>query len=205
MLNYKSRHKHKRIAVRLIVATVLFSSFITIITSAYQLYGYYDRDMGMIEEHLEQIETVYLSSIATQVWVADKEEMRTQLNGLLNIRDIVYTEVTENQKLWVKAGVMQTENKIEKSYPIYYTHRGQKRHIADLYVQASLNMVYQNLINEVWNILISNGIKAFLVTGFMFLIFQYLVTRHLHKIANFANELTLSNLGSKLTLDRKKT
>jgi len=202
MDKYKSTHK--RIARRLIVAVVLFSSFITVITSAYQLYGYYERDLNTIEEHLEQIETVYLSNIGTHTWVADEDEIRTHLHGLLNLEDIVYLEVREQGRSWVTAGVMQTENKIEKTYPIYYIHRGERHHIADLYVQASLNEVYQNLINEVWNILISNGIKTFLVTGFIFLIFQYLVTRHLHHIADFADQLTLTNLDSTLTLDRKK-
>jgi len=194
----------KRIARRLIIAMVLFSSLITIFTSAIQLYGYYERDVNAIEQHLSQIETVYMSNIASNVWVGDKEEMLTQLSGLLNLQDIVYTEVTEQGKLWIKAGMMQTENKIEKIYPIYYTHRDKKRHIADLYVQASLNEVYQNLINEIWNILISNGIKTFLVTGFMFLLFQYLVTRHLHQIAAFASKLTVKNLDSQLSLERKK-
>ena len=194
MNQYKSTHK--RIARRLIIAIVLFSSLITIITSAYQLYGYYDRDLNAIEEHLVEIETVYLSNIATHTWVADKEEMRTHLHGLLNLQGIVYAEVMDQGKAWVTAGVMQIENKIEKTYPIYYTYRGKKRHIADLYVQASLNAVYQNLIDEILNLLISNGIKTFLVTGFMFLLFQYLVTRHLNQIADFADQLTLTNLGS---------
>jgi len=193
----------KRIAHRLIIATVLFSGFITVLTSAYQLYGYYDRDVNAIEHRFSEIENVYLSSIATQVWVADKEEMRTQLDGLLNMQDIVYIEVVEQGSVWVRVGEMQTETKIEKTYPIYYTHRGKRLHIANLYVQASLQQVYQNLINEVWNILTSNAIKTFFVTGFMFLLFQYLVTRHLHMIAAFANELTITNLDSKLLLDRE--
>lgn len=201
---FSSQSFPKRIARRLIIATVLFSGFITLLTSAYQLYGHYDKDVNTIENHLKEIETVYLSSIAAQVWVADKNEMRTHLGGLLNMQDIVYTEIIEQGVVWIKAGEMQTEDKIEKTFPIFYEHRGEMHHIADLYVQASLKEVYQKLIDEVWSILISNGIKTFLVTGFMFLIFQYLVTRHLHQIAGFASNLTLTNLGSKLLLKRKK-
>lgn len=192
-----------KIALRLIVATILFSSLITLINTGWQLYAQYDRDIETIENHLEEIETVYLSSIATRIWVADKAEMRSQLNGLLNMRDIVYLQVTEQGKVWVTAGVMQAENKIERSYPIYYMHRGKNLHIGDLTVQSSLEGVYRNLVNEVWNILVGSGIKTFLVAGFMFLIFQYLVTRHLYKIAEFAKKLTIENLDSRLTLDRK--
>lgn len=200
---FKHKATPKRIARRLIIATVLFSGFITAITSAYQLYGYYDRDVNAIEYRFSEIETVYLSSIATQVWVADKDEMRSQLDGLLNLPGIVYVEVLEQGNLWVSAGEIQTENKIVKTYPIYYSHRGKQLHVADLYVQASLKEVYQNLVNIAWNIIISNAIKTFFVTGFIFLLFEFLVTRHLHRIAEYVSKLDINKLNTRLTLNRR--
>ncbi len=200
---FKHKTTPKRIAHRLIIATVLFSGFITAITSAYQLYGYYNRDVNAIEHRFSEIETVYLSNIASQVWVADKDEMRSQLVGLLNLPDIVYIEVLEQGKLWVSAGEIQTENKIVKTYPIYYSHRGKQLHIADLYVQASLKAVYKNLVNIAWNIIISNGIKTFFVTGFIFLLFEFLVTRHLHHIAEYVSKLDINKLNTRLTLNRR--
>jgi PAS domain S-box-containing protein len=150
-----------------------------------------------------EIETVYLSSIATQIWVADKKEMRVLLNGLLNLPNIVYIEVREQGKMWLNAGEMQSKNKIVKNYPIYYMHRGKQLHIADLYVQATLNDVYQNLYDEALTILVSNAIKTFFVAGFIFLLFELLVTRHLHRISDFASKLNLSNLNMQLKLNRK--
>ncbi|MGD8927234.1 MAG: hypothetical protein PVG20_10300, partial [Thioalkalispiraceae bacterium] len=145
---FKTNPPSKRIARRLIVAIVLFSTLITLLTSAYQLYGYYKRDMNTIHSHLHEIETVYLSSIAAQVWVADQDEMRVLLQGVLNIPNIVYIEVIEEGRTWLQTGKMQTNNKIERNFPIYYSHRGQKLHIGDLYVQATLENVYQNLYDQ---------------------------------------------------------
>ncbi|MGD8783689.1 MAG: ATP-binding protein [Thioalkalispiraceae bacterium] len=202
-MTFNSKSSSKRIAHRLIIAIVLFSSLITFFTSAYQLYGQYTKDVTAIKQHMVEIETVYLSSIATQIWVADKKEMRVLLNGLLNLPNIVYIEVREQGKMWLNAGEMQSKNKIVKNYPIYYMHRGKQLHIADLYVQATLNDVYQNLYDEALTILVSNAIKTFFVAGFIFLLFELLVTRHLHRISDFASKLNLSNLNMQLKLNRK--
>jgi PAS domain S-box-containing protein len=161
--------------------------------------------VNAIKSHLAEIETVYLSSIATQIWVADQEEMRVLLNGLLNMPNIVYIEIIEDGKVWLQAGEMQLENRMVKNYPIYYRHRGEQLHLADLYVQATLKNVYQNLYDQALAIIISNAIKTFFVAGFILALFEILVTRHLHRISDYASKLDVANLDTRLTLDRKSS
>jgi predicted PurR-regulated permease PerM len=68
---------------------------------------------------------------------------------------------------------------------------------------ATLERVYQRLIDKTVDILISNAILTFLVAGFMLLVFYYLVTRHLIDIASFIRGQSLEQEGEPLRLDRK--
>ena len=64
-----------------------------------------------------------------------------------------------------------------------YDYYGERVLIGNLQVVASLEGIYARLWNKALVILLSNGVKTFLVAVFMFLLFQYLVTRHLRKLA----------------------
>jgi len=52
------------IARRLILAMVLFSSVITLVVTAIQLYRDYNRDLLLIDSQLKQIQDVHIRSIA---------------------------------------------------------------------------------------------------------------------------------------------
>ena len=63
-------------------------------------------------------------------------------------------------------------------------------------------MFINRLIDTVIVILISQAIKTFLVSLFVLVIFYYLVTRHLKKIANYSDKLELTSRPEPLMLER---
>jgi len=69
--------------------------------------------------------------------------------------------------------------------------------------KSFLDGVYQDLIDRVVVILVSNGFKTALVSVFIFLIFQYLVTRHLADISSHLENLSAAHLDVQLVLDRR--
>ena len=191
------------IARRLITYMIIFSGFITVLITGFQLLWDYKKDVGIINEQLEQITQVNLKTLSASLWAVDNQELKTHLEGILKIRDIQFLEITENNTALITLGTKQTENVISRKYPMFYSQRGQEVQIGTLFVVASLNGVYQRLIDKVWVILISNGIKTFLVATFMLILFYRLNTRHLIRIAHFTNELNTENLGEQLFLERK--
>lgn len=203
MLTPSFRHRNG-IARRLIVAVVLFSAIITLIISAFQLYRDYQRDLSVIDARLQQIDDVNLKTLSNSLWVADQQEMKTHLEGILRLPDMQYLEIRENEKLWASVGKAKTKNVITRSYPMYHNYRGERQIIGQLNVTATLEHVYERLIDKAIVILISNGIKTFLVAGFILIIFQHMVTRHLIKIADFAQSRNLNQLHNSLRLDRKE-
>ena len=73
------------VAKKLIVALVLFSSAITGVITAIELYAHYRRDLGQIDRSIEFIGRSYLPSLTDSVWIADRQQVQTQLDGLLRL------------------------------------------------------------------------------------------------------------------------
>lgn len=193
------------IARRLIIYVVLFSSFITILATAMQLYLDYRNDVGFIENELQQIKDVNLKSISESMWTSDTKELGTLIEGISQLRDIQYLEIRENKKIWISRGNPRSRNTLSRQYPLIYSHRGQKLEIGRLTVIASLDGVYQRLLDKFWIILVSNAVKTFLVASFILFIFYQLITRHLLTIADFARDLKINQLGKSLALSRIST
>ncbi|MFK5151312.1 hypothetical protein ACI4CU_28605, partial [Klebsiella pneumoniae] len=73
-------------------------------------------------------------------------------------------------------------------YPLVYNDRGVAREIGILKVEASLADIYQRLTEKAVVILVTQGLKTFLVSLFILYVFHRLVTRHLTDIARTVAE-----------------
>jgi len=190
------------IARRFILYIVLFSSFVTLVITALQLYRDYKIDLSLIHDELKQIESVHLDSLSAALWTSNSKLLQTSIEGILKIRDIQYIEIRDEQKLWNKAGEITGNNNIEQLYPMTYRHRGRDIDIGQLVVNVSLNGVYQRLYDTIWMVLISNAVKTSLVVLFIYFLFYNLIARHLFAISDFSEKQNpLSNNGP-LVLER---
>ena len=193
---------NRRLVKQLIISVVMFSTFITILTSAYQLYGNYARDIKTINNHLQEIQDVHLSNLSALLWAADLHELKHHLQGLYSLSDMQYLEITEDGKILTRLGKQISKDVITRVYPIYYLYKNRQLRIGTLHAQATLKNVHRRIVAQILDILISNGIKTFLVTGFILYLFHYLVTRHLYTMATFAQQLNINSLDHELTLER---
>jgi len=187
---------------RLVTTTVTFSTLVALLATAFQLYLDYRHDLGTIESTLDQVGKSYLPTIGNALWATNRKELQVALDGLARLPDVRHVAVVEDNKIWAQAGHPKSQNIRLRDYPLIYIHRGEKITIGSLKVVMDMEGVYQRLLDKFWVILISNGIKTFLVAGFMLWLFHWLVTRHLQRIAEFAARLGAGNLHERLTLDR---
>lgn len=192
-----------RLVYKLIVSILLFSGTITVIITAIQLYAEYRRDVNDIDVFISKIEKSFLSPIASSLWHFDMQSVRLQLEGILRFRDIEYLEITEEGNKVVVVGSPQTKHVIVKSIPLIYNFKNQDREIGKLTVAASLARIYSRLFDRAISLLISQGIKTFLVSSFILMIFHLLVTRHLGSINSYLKSLDLKNLPRPLRLKRR--
>jgi len=190
------------LARRLIVAIIVTSSTITLCLTAFQLYGEFRSELGGIQDDFQQIEEVHLNSLSQSLWATNEAELQLQIEGIRHVPNLEYVVVREGARIWAQAGHRVSRKTIERQYPMTYVHRGQTLEIGMLTVVASLDAVYGGLVNRAFIILASNAFKTFLVAGFAFVFFHWLVNRHLVSIAGYLRGLDLRGRASPLILAR---
>ncbi len=189
----------------MILYTLLFSSAITFISTCVQLALDYKRDVNAIRIRLDTVKKTHLHGVINSVWNMDDKQTVTLLSGILQLPDIEHLQIKNHRgKSIASVGQLPHWGRKSVSYPLEFVNLHAKTiDLGVLIVTASLEGVYDRLKDKVVVILVSQGIKTFLVSGFIFLLFQYLVTRHLATLAEYAKKTNLGRLDEPLRLDRE--
>ena len=197
------KHLKSKISRKLVLYIVLFSSVVTLILTAIQLRIDYNEGIEVIHQRIDQIEFTNIDSIAQALWTINHSSIQIQLDGLNRINDIIYVKITDaNNRLILSSGEINTDDTISENIVMRQQYRGQEILLGTLTVVATKENVYQQLIDTVIVILISQAIKTFLVSLFVLVIFYYLVTRHLKKVADYSDKLELTSRPAPLILER---
>jgi diguanylate cyclase (GGDEF)-like protein/PAS domain S-box-containing protein len=196
--------KDDHIGKRLIVGVVLFSTLLTLLTTSIQLYFDYRHSVEAINENLHQIEVSSLPTIVNSVWVIDHDQIQTQLVNLVKLQGIEYIEVLVDDEVRWKAGINKKARVIERSFLLEYKHQEKMQNIGILRVLVDLDEIYNQLLDKILVILITNALKTFLVAGFIILFFHYLVTRHLYRLLETFQNFRPQALNTPLKFSRNK-
>jgi len=201
LLNY---YQHASpLAKKMVFSVVLASTFITVLTSAFQLYEIYRVDVNAIEIRLEQVRDSYGKNIASRLWVSNQSELDVTLQGILRLPDLEYIEVYEGNELVAQQGEIPDTDIMEHSFPLHYYYRNELQQIGRVQIIATLANAYNHLYEQAITIIVSNTIKTFFVASFMLFLFYTLVARHLIDVSNFAENINLISFENKLELNRK--
>lgn len=190
------------LARRIMVSVILFSSMITVLTTAVQLYFDYRQDVGKIEDGFTFIRHHFLDSLENSVWVANEQQILLQLEGLLGLPDVEFVHVSEPGGGEWKAGLRVSDSVLERTFDLRHRHRDKDLVIGSFHVVASLDHVYGRLLDKVLLILGANAVKTFLVALFMLALVHYLVTRHLVRIGDFSHSFDIKAPFQPMSLDR---
>ncbi len=204
-LLFRNYFQTKKISLKLVVWTLLFSAMITLIITMIQLYMDYKNGLKSIESQFTLIEKSYKPLLTESIWVLDSTQINLQLNSLLHLPDIEYAKVDFTDGTFLEVGNTALRLKQERRFDLHYHHHNQTTPIGALLVHADLNNLYTYLKNKVIVILLSQGIKTFIVSFFILFLMQRLVTRHLSKIANYLLHLDSTRLDSHLTLSKERS
>ncbi|MDH5600160.1 MAG: PAS domain S-box protein [Gammaproteobacteria bacterium] len=189
----------------LVIYIVLFSSAITLILTAIQLNLDYKNGLTFLQQRINQIKLTNTDSIKQALWTLDNSSIQIQLDGMSRINDVIFVNVTDqNNQVIAQSGKINTKNIITSKITLSKEYRGKDTFLGTLTVIVTKENLYQQLIDTVIVILISQAIKTFLVSLFVLIIFYYLVTRHLEKIARHSDKLEISTKAEPLVLNRTR-
>ncbi|MDF1614166.1 response regulator [Desulfurivibrio dismutans] len=187
---------------RFIIFILLFSSVVTLLGTAVQLYFEYRRDLQSIDANISQIETGYLQSLSEGLWSFNERMINVQMLGILDLPDIRYLAIHRQGEPSLFVGEPVAEQHLSYEFPLTYSHRGQQVSLGTLLVVVGLDEVYARLWSRVLVIFATQAVKTFFVSTFIFFLFYFLVGRHLVALADYARSLKLSRLDRPLMLDR---
>ncbi len=192
------------IGSRLIFSILLASSLFTLLGTGYQLQTDYRRDVHLIEDRMEQIRTSYLQGIINSLWMTDLRQTQVLLEGVVRLPDMRFAEIRSPEGVQMEEGIRPAASEVEHRYPLRYTHNGESYDLGELRLVASLAEAEQRLWDRVLLILATQALKTFLISGFIFILVQRLLTRHLGTMADFAHATTPETLAAPLQLQRVK-
>ena len=202
IIDYK---RNNPLAYRLMSYILLCSLFFTILTTLFQLYLDYQKDIGLIEERVQQIRDSYLQGIAKSLWDFNTNLINIQLRGILQLPDIQYLEIHQEQgpsQQTFQMGRPMTESTRSYKFSLEHRYKGKSYHLGTLSLIVTLEGVHQRLRERALIILVTQAIQIFLISTFILFIFQHIVTRHLNTMAQYAKQIDLNNLSLPLTLKR---
>lgn len=203
----KRRFFHKSsLGKKLLFSILFFSTVITLFLTSIQIYIDYKNGINSIYSTVEQIKATQLESLAQNLWNINNEQIQIQLKGLLEIETIKGLSIIPlDDKPITILKAQKSSNDILNTYPIYYERQGKQNHLGNLEIISDISPVIETLKSRVLIILLTQGTKTFLVSSFILFIFNVLVNKHLFRITLFAREISLDNLGTKLSLQRGPT
>ena len=194
-----------RLALRHLFYVLACSTFITILTTGFQLYTDYTRDLSEIEETLDQVHSSYLPAIIASRYSLDDDQLAILLKGIEQLKDIVYVAVSGDDvsSVVASAGTFSPQPDIERSYPLYYHFLDKDIDLGVLRIQVSLDAVVSRLQHRFFLIIAANGLKTFMMSFLILLIVHLLTIRHLQRISDFTRGLNTDSLDQRLKLSRK--
>jgi len=174
-----------QIGRRLIFLVIAFSSLITLCTSVVQLFTEYRELRSTLDQQLDGV-TIYMPGLAGSVWDFDTQQVQRALDALILLPSVarvsVVTSDTHTQWSAGEPDNVSTRT-IRRIYPLNHEIRGAVHEIGKLTVVASLDGIYRQVGRSALSIVLSNGMKTFLVALFMVYLIRRLITDRLEKMA----------------------
>ena len=179
------------------------SSLFTLFATGIQVYADYRKDVSLVDQRMNLIETSYKTSLSRSLWSLDQKLLSVQLQGILNLPGIVHIHLqiypeSEMEMGEIPPRIPTIEHKIKLEYQSDSVYD-----LGELTITASLGEIYKQLRERIFLIMTTQAFKTFFISVLTLWIFQYLVTRHLTKMANYARSLNINELEVPLNLDRK--
>jgi HAMP domain-containing protein len=197
----KASRRQQKLAVKLLTYVLIFSSFVTLVTSTYIIYSDYLRATSELDQSIAQIEAGYQESMSYSLWNFDSQQIKTQLAGILNFPGVLNVYIETKEGLLHSAGDFEQSGSQKHAFDLFFSTAEQQYPLGVLSINLDYNSLYETLFYKALNILASQFIKTFSVSLFILFIFQHLVTNRLLSMSQWANRFNLNNLDQKLTLN----
>ncbi len=204
LINLQSFRMKNSLSIRLFSYVLVCSFALAVIITLLQLLFDYQNNLAKINANIAQVESSFVEPLANSLWNFDKEQIEAQSKGIINLPYMQYVKVYEvvgNTEVAIShQGIFQEKYDISAKFDLVH----QRQVVGTLFVAASLDQVYQQLLDNALSILVNQTLKIMVVALSILLIIYYTVIRHINKIALYTRHIKLSSHNKNLVLDGRK-
>lgn len=183
---------------RLLILILSCSTLFTLIATALQLYLEYTNDVEKIHENVMFIESSYVPALARSLYELNEQQLGLQLNGALQLSDIVHLKVLETvrdgEERERSVGSENYASIARQEFELAVDVSGKHFPVGRLVVGSTTDNAARNLLSRAVQILIINATKTFIVALLILWIIQNVVTRHISDMSHWADGISLSRL-----------
>jgi signal transduction histidine kinase len=194
---------------RLLVLIICCSTVLTLFATGIQLYIEYRTDIEKMNANVRFIQSSYIPALARSLYELNDEQLILQLDGALQLNDIVYLQIIENVAGEVRQRSVGSENYrnlIRDEFEMTVEVSGKPFRVGTLIVESTTDNITRKILARATQILTINATKTFVVALLMLWIIQSVVTRHIADMAHWADGISLNRLFDKpFILNRKAT
>jgi len=192
-----------RIARKLAISVILLSTFFSLFITIYQIYFDYQDNLKRIRGYAELIEDSYLEGVINALWTYDNTQVLILIDGIQNLPDMESVSIITKGKKIFETAPSKAKFPKKNIFPLLFNRKGTLINLGSMQVIVSFDEIYKRIFEKFLVVLVSNSIKTFIVAGFILFLFQYLITRHLNKVAKYLINLDIQNINTPFQLERK--
>lgn len=196
--------REQPLSYRVLASTLLWSVLVTTLAVTVQLYAAWRSEVAQIERRLGEIESGYVPSLTASLWSVDRAQVELMLDGILRLPEIGGVRlIVAGEEPIVRGQIAPDDVLLARSYGLQ--HQGDRLfELGELQVIATRAGVVRRLHERALGIVASEAITIFLVSLFVFALFQRRINRHLRAMSAYTRQLDASRLGTPLQLDRPR-
>ncbi len=196
--------KFRGVAYRFILAIAIFSTFLALLGTCLQLYQDYRQDIANLRQQLSNIETSHQNSLSNELWLFNDHGVQAQLEGILALPMVQNVLLQQTDGTRLSLGRLTAHHYLTHRIHLNYRHRDNLVPLGTLQITASTDQIIERIKTRAWFILASQFVQVSFVSAFLYLLFHYLVARHLTTMARHTAGITTANLDRTCHLQRKE-
>lgn len=181
---------------KLMVAILFASSIITLLTTAFQYYIEYQRDLDYLNQTIQRVGTSNSSSLSRSLWNLDDQQIQVQLDSILKLRDIVGVAIyDESGKVYYENmdPLYLSDDKFSSEFPLFLNEDMYKHDLGKFLIWGTKIHIDESLISKMINFFLAQSVKTLIIILVMLYLFRIFITKHLNNVVKFMKQVDLNS------------
>lgn len=217
MLN-NTEKPFRSIKAKLIIAVVSVSFVLTSLIIFINLYSEYHKDLGFLDQKLQQIKESSVPSIVSVVWNLDIPYLTVQAESIVKIKDIVKVSIKDSRNLVMvekfhltdaaDESLADTSDQRIYRYPLYHFNKrfNSNEFLGTVEIIATTKNIKTELYTRLKMLVFAEIIKSFLLSCLILIIINLYINKNLEQIIQFTKKFNPNSIANNfLKITRKNS